>query len=68
MSEGTRVNKTTDSRERTICHYWYILKISFNFQPKMWDGCHDLMQKAVSFDDIAIGSLKGNDCRIHFGI
>ena len=28
--------------------------------------CHDLMQKAMNFNDIAIVSNKGNDYRIHF--
>ena len=30
------------------------------------NGCHDLMQKAMNFNDIAIVSVKGNDYRIHF--
>ena len=28
--------------------------------------CHDLMQKAVSFNNVAVVSAKGNDYRIHF--
>ena len=32
----------------------------------MKKGCHDLMQKAMSFSDVAIVSIKGNDYRIHF--
>ena len=27
-------------------------------------GCHDLMQKAMNFNDIAIVSVKGSDHRI----
>ena len=30
------------------------------------NGCHDLMQKAMSFNDVAIVSVKGNDYRINF--
>ena len=29
------------------------------------DGCHDLMQKAMSCNDVAISSIKGNDYRNH---
>ena len=29
-------------------------------------GCHDLMQKAMSFNDVAIVSVKGSNYRIHF--
>ena len=32
----------------------------------MCNGCGDLMQKGLSFDDIAIVSVKGNDYKIHF--
>ena len=30
------------------------------------NGCHDLMQKAMSFIDVAIASVKGNGYRIYF--
>ena len=29
---------------------------------------HDLMQKALYFNDLAIVSVKGNDCRFFFDI
>ena len=29
------------------------------------NGCYDLMQKAVKFNDVAIVSIKGTDYRIH---
>ena len=66
VSEGIDVNKTTDLCECIIFHYWHILKLNFRFQPKLCNGCHDLMQKAMSFNDFAIVSVKGNDCRIIF--
>ena len=30
------------------------------------NGCHNLMQKAMSFNDVAIVYVKGNTYRIHF--
>ena len=30
------------------------------------NGCHDLIQKAISFHDVAIVYVKGNSYRIHF--
>ena len=48
-----------------ICHYCYFLGVNFGFQPKRCDGCHDLMQKAMSFNDAAIVSIKGSDYRIY---
>ena len=40
--------------------------MNFRFQSKVCDGCHDLMQKAGSFIDVAIVSAKGNDHIIYF--
>ena len=66
ISEGIDTNKTSASKECNICHYWYFLYKNFNYEPYLCNGCHDLMQKAVSFNDVDIVSIKGNDYRIHF--
>ena len=65
MSEGIDVNKTNGWCEDIICHYWYFLDIYFRLDPKVCNGCHDLMQKAMRFNDVAIVSVKENDYRIH---
>ena len=39
---------------------------NFSYQPHLCNVCHHLMQKAMSFNDVATVSIKGNDCRIHF--
>ena len=31
VSEGNDVNKTSESKERDVCHYWYFLNKGFNF-------------------------------------
>ena len=41
-----------------ICH-WYFKNIGFKHEPYLCNGCHDLVQKAMSFD-------KGSAYRIHF--
>ena len=67
ISEGIDVNKSNDkSKECDICHYWYFSDKNFIYQPYLCNGCHDLMQKAISFNNVAIVSVKGNDYRIHF--
>ena len=38
----------------------------FKYEPYLCNGCHDLMQKAMNFNDVAIVSVKGSDYRIHF--
>ena len=32
VSEGIDVNKTSESKECDICHYWYFLNKRFKFQ------------------------------------
>ena len=67
ISEGTAVNKTNLSKECDICHYWYFTDIGFKCELYLCNGCHNLMQKAISFNNIAIVYIKGNTYRIHFG-
>ena len=59
VSKGIDVNKTDGSPECIICHQWYFLEIIFKFQPEVYNCCHNLMQKAISFND-AIVCVKGN--------
>ena len=63
ISEGIDVNKTSVSNECDICHYWYLKYIGFTY---LCNGCHDLMQKAMSFNNVAIAYVKGSAYRIHF--
>ena len=66
ISEGIDVNKTSASRERDICDYWYFKNIGFKYEPYLCNGCHDLTQKVMSFNDVSITNLKGSVYRIHF--
>ena len=54
------------SIECDICHYRYFLDKNFNYEKYLGNECHDLMQKAMNFNDVAIVSIKVNDYRIHF--
>ena len=66
ISEGIDVNKTDLSKECDIFHYWYFKGIGFKYEPYLCDGCHDLMQKTMGFNTIAIVYIKENAYRIHF--
>ena len=66
ISEGIYVNKTNLSKECDICQYWYFKDIGFKCEPYLCKCCHNLMQKAMSFNNIAIIYVKGNPYRIHF--
>ena len=66
ISEGIDINKANASKKCDICCYWYFLDKNFNYEPYLCNGCHDLMQKVINFNDVFIVSIKGNDCRILF--
>ena len=65
-SEGIDIKKTNASKECKLCHYWYFKDSSLKHEPHLCTGCHGLMQKAVSFNNIAIVYIKGSAYRIHF--
>ena len=44
----------------------FVAEITFKYEAYFCNGCHDLIQKAMSFNDVAIVSVKGNKYRIHF--
>ena len=66
ISEGIDVNKTSALKECDICHYWYLKDIGFKYEPDLCNRCHDLMQKAMSFNNVAIVYVKGSAYRINF--
>ena len=66
ISDGIDVNKTNLSKECDICHYGYFKDIGFKYEPYLCNGCHDLMQKAMSFNNMAIVYVKESASRINF--
>ena len=58
VSKRTDVNKTDGLHECIICHYGYVLEKNVKFHLEVCNGYHDLIQKAVSFNDPAIASVK----------
>ena len=66
ISEGIDVNKANLSKGCELYHYWYFKDIGFKYEKYLCNGCHDLMQKAMSFNNVAIVYVKGSAYRIHF--
>ena len=66
ISEGIDVGRTSKSKECKICHYWYFKDIGFKYESHLCNGCHRLLQKAVSFNNIAIVYVKGSAYRNSF--
>ena len=66
ISEGIDVNKTNFSKECDISHYCYFKDIGFKYEKYLCNGCHDVMQKAMNFNNVAIIYVKGSASKIHF--
>ena len=66
-SERTDVNRMSNkSKECDICHNWYFLDKNFTYESYLCNGCHDLMQKTASFNNVAVLSVKRSDYKIKF--
>ena len=44
----------------------YFKDIGFTYEPYLCNGCRDLKQKSMGFNNIAIAYVQGNAYRIHF--
>ena len=64
VSEGIDVNKTSSSRECSLCHSYYFLNV--NYQKYLCDGRHDMSMKANSMENLAILYSDSNAYRISF--
>ena len=64
--KGIDFNKTDGPCKCNICHYWYFLEANFKFQPEVCCCCHDLMQKAMTINDVTNVSVNWNYYGIHF--
>ena len=60
ISEGIDADKTNESRECIICHYWYFLNKNFSYGPFTCDGRYNIVQKSTDFKNIAIAHVKKN--------
>ena len=69
ISEGIDVNKTSESKEYEVCHYWYFLNKGFKFQLNASNRCHDLLMMSMNLSDIPILKINSaNYCCIVSGI
>ena len=59
ISEGIGIKKTDISKKCNICHYWYFSEKNLKYEPHLCNGYHNLMQKAIDFDNVAIVSVEG---------
>ena len=54
VSEGIDINKTSESKECMLCHYWYFKDVSYKFQPYVCNGCYAVSMMAYQLKHIPI--------------
>ena len=62
-SKGIDINKTSESKECMLCHYWYFEDVGYKFQPYVCNGCHAVSMMTYEFKHFAILNTKGVDYR-----
>ena len=60
MSEETDLNKSDNSKECMICHYWY-----FKYEPHVCNQCHNLFMVVYDLNDIVILNINGVEYRCY---
>ena len=66
ISEGIDVNKSKNSKECSVCHFWYFTDKNFNYGLCHCNGCHDMSMKVISVKNLAINTIKGSTYRVNF--
>ena len=52
VPEGIDVNKTDASKECMLCHYSYFTDIGYDFEQRVWNGCHGKLMMAYELKKI----------------
>ena len=65
ISEGIDFDRTNNSVEFIICHYWYFKDIRFKYQPYVCNRCHDFSMIVQNLDDFVILKIKGVNYRCY---
>ena len=63
VSEGTDTNKTSESKECILCHYWYFEDVGFKFERPVCNKCIDVLMTAWELKNAAVLNVKGVDFR-----
>lgn len=58
LSEANDVNKTSETKECNICHFWYFLNKDFKYQQNVCNGAHNLLIMSLNLSNIDIYILK----------
>ena len=63
ISEEVDLNKTSASKECEVWHYWFFKDIGFESEEHVCNGCHHVLTRSYSLENIAnLGAKNGYRC------
>ena len=65
VSEGIDPNKSDESKECMICHYWNFKDIGYKYEPYVCNRCQDLSMVVYDLNDFMVLNIKGVDYRCY---
>ena len=63
ISERVDLNKTSASKECEVCHYWFFKDIGFESEEHVGNGCHHVLTRGYSLENIFNLGAKGGTYR-----
>ena len=66
FQKGLTLIKQIYQKNLSFVTIGFFKDIGFKYEPYLCNGCHDLKQKAMSFNNAAVAYVKGNAYRINF--
>ena len=63
-SDNIDFNKSKESKECIICHYFYFSD-GFKYQPYVCNGCHDFSMTVQNLSDFFIVTVQNIDYRVY---
>ena len=66
-SQGTNVVRDSgvcSSKQCEICHFYFFKNRNFNYQPSVYNECHDASLRAQSLADFKIVTIKKGTYRV----
>ena len=60
---GIDINKTSESTECMLCHYWSFGNFGYKFEPYLCNGYHAVLMMAYELKNIGILNAEGVDYR-----
>ena len=53
LQEKLKINQI-NKKKCMFCRYWYVFDCSYEYEPEVCDGCHEILLMVYELENIAI--------------